>query len=162
MTNPAIRNEFRIFAHGQSFDVDAFVGMTSLRPDYVWRRGDQRRYACIESKHPTSGVEFVLGDGRVVPVLDQEQIAFNYIEEHRHELRTLAQFPGVETFILGIQYICELDEGIIGFCLAPSRRLMQHALDVGIEPNYYVGLNRPNESGSAETEADASHTRDDM
>jgi hypothetical protein len=138
----AIRNEFRIFAHGEALDVDALLDATTLRPDYVWRRGEQRRFACIESAYPTSGVEFVLGDGLVLPVPAQEQIAARYIETHRDELRKLAQFPGVETFILGIQYICELDEGTIGFAIAPSPALLRRALDAGLDPTYYVGLNR--------------------
>ena len=140
--NRGIRNEFRIFAHGSAFDVDAILAATRLRPDYVWRRGDQRRYACVESRHPTSGIEFVLGDGRAIPVPEQEQIAIAYIQEHQDELKALSRFPGVETFILGLQYICELDEGVIGFCLGHSTRLMQHALGVGLEPTFYVGLNR--------------------
>lgn len=154
--NPAIRNEFRIFAHGEAFDVDAFLATTTLRPEYVWHRGDQRRYACVESKHPTSGVEFIPGDGRVVPFLEQEQIAITYIQAHRDELQALAGYPGVQTFILGLQYICELDESLIGFCIGASHRLMRHALDVGVEPNYYVGLNRPNDSECSDAEPDAS------
>ena len=138
-----LQNEFRIFAHGKAFDVDAWLATTTVRPDYVWRRGDQKRYACGPSEHPTSGVEFVLGDGLAVPYNEQEQIAVTYIQTHRNELRALAQFPGVETFILGLQYILELDESLIGFCIGPSRQLMWHALDVGIEPTCYVGLNRP-------------------
>jgi hypothetical protein len=151
--HPAIQNEFRIFAHGTNFDVDAFLAATSLRPNYLWRRGDQRRYACIESKHPTSGVEFVLGDGRLLSSLEQEQIAIAYLQTYPDELRALALFPGVETFILGIQYICELEEGIIGFCIGPSLELMRHALDVGVEPHYYVGFNRCSESEDAQLDA---------
>jgi hypothetical protein len=66
-------NEFRLFAHGVEFDVDAFLASTTLRPDYVWRRGDQRRYACVESRHPTSGLVLVLGDGQKVPLFEQEK-----------------------------------------------------------------------------------------
>src|SRR5262249_49464062 len=124
-------NEFHLFAHGEAFDVDAFLQASTLRPDYVWRRGDQRRYACVESRHETSGVEFVLGNGLVVPFPEQEQIAIAYLKAHRDELRALAQFPGVETFILGLQYVCELDESIVGFCMGPSAILMWHALDIG-------------------------------
>ena len=96
-------NNFTLFAHGDEFDVDAFLASTTLRPDYVWWRGDQRRYACVESKHPTSGIEFVLGDGRTLPLSEQERIAIAYLKEHRDQLRALAQFPGAACFILGIQ-----------------------------------------------------------
>ena len=133
-------NEFRLFAHGEAFDVDAYLATTKLRIDYVWRRGDQRRHSCVESRHPTSGVEIVLGNGRTIRPLEQEQIAIAFLKTHREELRALAQFSGVETFILGLQYVCELTDGIVAFCLGPSAVLMRHALEVGVLPNYYVTL----------------------
>jgi len=148
-------NQFRLFAHGEEFDVDAFLASTTLRPDHVWRRGDQRRYSCVESRHPTSGVEFVLGDGRTVPFLDQEGIAVTYLEAHRDELRTLARLRGMTTFILGFQYHREaLKSNVIGFCLGPSAQLMWHCLDVGCMPVYYVTLDRLPEP---ETEAAEPH-----
>jgi hypothetical protein len=133
-------NHFSIFAHGDSFKVDEFLARSTLRPDYVWRRGDQRRYACVESQHETSGVEFVLGNGWQVPFQQQEDIAVAYLKEHRHELRMLSEFPGVETFILGLQYICKLHDGLLGFCAGPSAELMSHALDVGVRPDYYISF----------------------
>jgi hypothetical protein len=148
-------NEFRLFAHGEEFDVDAFLASTTLRPDHVWRRGDQRRYACVESRHPTSGVEFVLGDGRTVPFLEQDTIAVAYLELHRDELRTLARFPGVTTFNLGLQYRAAFESNAIGFCLGPSAQLMWHCLDVGCEPVYYVTLDRLPEPETEDAEPDA-------
>lgn len=133
-------NHFSIFAHGDSFNVDEFLGRSTLQPDYVWRRGDQRRYACVDSKHETSGVEFVLGNGWDVPFPEQEAIAVAYLKEHRNELRMLSDFSGVETFILGLQCICKLHDGLLGFCTGPSAQLMSHALDVGVRPNYYVSF----------------------
>jgi hypothetical protein len=143
-------NEFRIFAHGEKFDVDAFLHSTTLKADYIWRRGDQRKYACVESKHETSGVEFLLGDGWSAPFPEQEDIAIAYLKQHRDELKALAQFPGVETFTLGLQYICKLDGGILGFYLGPSARLMWHCLDIGIEPGYYVSFDRSKLDGEME------------
>lgn len=135
-------NHFSIFAHGDDFDVDAFLVRTKLKPDHVWRRGDQRRYACVESKHETSGVEFVLGDGWKVPLSDQEDIALAYLKEHREALRKLANFSGVETFILGLQYVCRLNSSILGFVVGPDSQLMWHALDAGVQPSYYVSFDR--------------------
>ena len=135
-------NEFRLFAHGEAFDVDAFLARTTLRPDYVWQQGDQRRYACVESRHPTSGVEMVLGEGRAVPYLEQEEIAIAYLKAHRDELRALARFPGADTFILGLQYHMELGGNVIGFSLGTSPSLMWHCLDIGVRPVYYVTLDR--------------------
>lgn len=138
-------NEFRLFAHGETFDVDAFLASTTLRPDYVWRRGDPRRYSCVESRHTTSGVEFVLGDGLTVPFLEQEGIAVAYLKARRDELRALARFPGTDTFILGLQYRATFESNVVGFALGPSAWLMWHCLDVGVTPTYHVTLDRPPE-----------------
>jgi hypothetical protein len=148
-------NEFRLFAHGEAFDVDAFLASTTLRPDYVWRRGDQRRYSCVESRHPTSGVEFVLGDGLTVPFLDQEGIAVAYLKAQRDELRALAQSPGADTFILGLQYRTAFECNVIGFSLGPSAWLMWHCLDVGVRPVYYVSLDRLPEPETEDAEPGA-------
>jgi hypothetical protein len=51
-----------IFAHGDKFDVDAFMATSTLRPDYVWRRGPSG----------SSGIELFLGDGRQINLADQE------------------------------------------------------------------------------------------
>jgi len=134
--------EFRLFAHGERFDVDAFLASTTLRPDRVWRRGDQRRYACVESRHETSGLELAIGDERAIALPEQERIAITYLTTYRDELRTLADFSGVDTFILGLEYRTAFERNVIGFCLAPSLELMRQCLDVGCVPVYYVTLDR--------------------
>jgi hypothetical protein len=116
---------FHIFAHGETFDVDAFLATSTLHPDYVWRRGPRE----------TSGIEIFLGDGRAIRLVDQEDIAIAYLKTHEAELRALAQFPGVDTFILGLVLICKPEQ--TGFCVGPSPHLMRQALDIGILPLYY-------------------------
>lgn len=138
-------SDFRLFAHGEAFNVDDFLASTTLRPDYVWRRGDQRRYACVESRHPTSGVEFVLGDGQKVSIYEQEKTAIEYLSANREALQALAMQPGVTTFNLGLQYNVDLDLGMCGFCMGPSPLLMWHCLKVGVWPKFYVSLHRRRE-----------------
>ncbi len=116
---------FHIFAHGDKFDVDAFTATSKLRPDYVWRRGPSE----------TSGIELFLGDGREIKLVDQEDIAIQYLKTHRDALRALAEFPGVDSFILGLVWICKPEHS--GFCVGPPAELMRHALDIGILPIYY-------------------------
>ena len=65
----------------------------------------------------TSGVEFVLGDGRAKTLRDQEKIAITYLMAHHDELRGIAAFPGVDAFILGLVYIAKLEEGVSGVAL---------------------------------------------
>jgi hypothetical protein len=122
--------------HGETFDVDAFLTNSTLRPDFVWRR-----------RAPvTSGVEFFLGDGRAIRLPDQENIAITYLRAHRDELRAIAAFPGVDAFILGLVYIANLEEAVTGMALDWPPELMQSALDVGVTPSHYITYDRPSKS----------------
>ena len=134
-------NEFRLFAHGEAFDPEAYLASTTLKFDGVWHKGESGH------DHPkSSGVFKMLGDGRTVPIVEQELIAIDYLTANREGLRLLAQEPGVATFILGLQYHIKLEEGTIGFCLLPSTHLMSLALDIGIETAYYVTIDSGKET----------------
>lgn len=124
---------FHIIAHGERFNVDAFLRTSTLHPDFVWRR----------EAPLTSGVEFFLGDGRAIGLRDQENMAIMYLKAHRHELRAIAKFPGVDAFILGLVYIAKLEGSVSGVALDWSRELMLPALDTGITPVHYVKYDRP-------------------
>jgi hypothetical protein len=124
-----------IFAHGETFDVDAFTATSTLRPDFVWKRAAPF----------TSGVEFFLGDGRAIPLPKQLELATTYIKSHSEELRALRSWPGVDSFILGLVHISGLDRGATGVCLHWDPELMQNALDIGITPAYYVTYDLDNE-----------------
>jgi hypothetical protein len=122
-----------ILAHGETLDVDALLANSKLRPDFVWRR----------EAPTTSGVEFLLGDGRAIQLRDQENMAITYLRAHRDELRAIAAFPGVDAFILGLVYIAKLEEEVSGAALNWPQELMQSALDVGITPIHYLTYERP-------------------
>ena len=108
------------------------MAKSTLRPDFVWRR-----------KAPiTSGVEFFLGDGRAIALPDQEQMAIKYLKEHQDELRWVAEFPGVDAFILGLVYIAKL-EGADGVALDWPPALMLPAVEIGITPIHYITYERP-------------------
>ena len=133
-------NEFRVFAHGVAFDPDAYLASAPLKFDGVWHKGEAGH------DHPkSSGVYKVLGDGLTMPLVEQERIAIEFLSSNREALKALAQYPGVTTLVLGLQYHIDLDEGAIGICMGPSARLMRCALDIGIEPTYYVTLDRRRE-----------------
>ena len=128
------RGQFELFAHGDEFDVDAYLKSASLDFDRVWHRREGGR--------ATSGVGKRLGDGREIPLDEQQGIAIEYLSTNRNGLRELANFTGVTTFILGLQYNIEVGENLRGFCMGPSPSLMRQALDIGIHPTFYVVVHR--------------------
>lgn len=118
---------FHIYALGVTFDVDAFLAQSLLRPSFVWRQ---------MGNGPANGLELLLGDARITRIPEQQKIAVEYLKAHREELRALAQFPGVEALILG--FVCRLSPHATGICVGPSTALMFHALEAGVRPNFYV------------------------
>ena len=133
-------NFFELFAQGDSFDPDAFLASTPLRFDGVWHKGDQGH------EHPQSnGVRKSLGNGRAISWHEQQRIALDFLATHRDSLKALASFPGVTTFILGLQCQIKLDDCIVGTAMGLPIELLRQALDIGIEPTIYVVLDR--ESG---------------
>jgi hypothetical protein len=133
-------NEFRLFAHGVSFDPDSYLADAPLTFDGVWRRGES------DHDHPaSSGVFKVLGDGTSLPDLDQERIAIEYLSTNRQGLKELAQYPGVTTFILGLQRQMVLESNTLGIVLSPSAQLMRLCLDIGVSLAYYCTFDRENE-----------------
>jgi hypothetical protein len=122
-----------IIAHGERFDVDAFLEKSKLRPDFVWRR----------EAPETSGVEFFLGDGRVMSQAEQERIAVEYMKMHHDELLATAGLPGADAFILGLVYIAKLGGGATGAALDWPRELMLKAAEIGITPIHYVTYDFP-------------------
>jgi hypothetical protein len=122
----------RLLAHGDAFDVDAYLASSPLQFDQVWHKGD---LICGGEHYPTSGVEKSLDEGSSGPPL-QDRTAVEFLSAHREALRELGAFPGVETFILGL-YL-SLPRGFAGTCVGPSPGLMWHCLDVGLTPLFYL------------------------
>jgi len=135
-------NEFRLFALGVEFDPDAYLASAPLEFDGVWRKGESGR------NHPKSnGIFKVLGDGPTVPLPQQERIALEFLAGNRDALRALAQYPGVTTFILGLQHHIDLErrKNLVAFCVGPPAPLMRLALDIGLQPTYYITFELPEE-----------------
>lgn len=131
-------NHFAIFAHGKSLDVDALAEQSTLRPDKVWRRGELRG----AGRYQTSGFLIGLGNGAELTYGAQVQTAFEFLRDNQHQLLTLGQFEGVDTFILGVQFNIQLEENTVGFTVDFPARLMEQALKVGVNLVAYVSLIR--------------------
>jgi hypothetical protein len=124
---------FRIFAHGADFDVDAYRALAPLKFDGAWHKGERGH------DHPkSSGVFKVLGDGQTLSIREQEEIAIEFLSANHEALQALAHYPGVTTFILGLQYPVKLALNTVAFCVSLSPLLMRHACEIGIEPTFYV------------------------
>ena len=81
-----------------------------------------------------------LGDGKAIPVPQQDALAHQFLVDNREALRDLARRPGADHRILGLQYHIELDPSVGGFTMGPTSRLMAALLDVGFRPAYYVTI----------------------
>ncbi len=126
---------FRLSAQGATFDPDTYLASSSLKFDGVWRKGESGH------DHPKSnGVFKTLGDGRTTPISEQQRIAIDFLAANQDALKALAAFPGVTNFILGLQYHYQLKQNWAAFCMGPSTRLMELALDIGLRPTYCVTL----------------------
>jgi hypothetical protein len=125
-------NFFKLFAHGEGFDVDAYAKSATIGYDCVWHAG--------EGHYRTNGIEKSLGNGAELDISAQDRIATEFLEEHEEALALLAKYPGVDTFILGLQYRIDLSPGLRGFCMSGSRRLMHLALRTGVDLTFYVDL----------------------
>jgi hypothetical protein len=128
-------NHFELFAHGATFDVDAYLPRTQLPISRVWRRGS--------AHYRTSGIAVTLGDGPSVPVFEQERLAIEFLARYKEALAALRKEPGIDVFILGLHLRMRLEEGLVGFSVGPSTLLMRHALDAGVEPFFFVALEAP-------------------
>jgi hypothetical protein len=125
-------NHFKLFAHGTEFDVDAYRATESIGFDRIWHTGEQN--------YKTNGLEKILGDGTRLDIFDQDRIATEFLEQHEKVLAELANYPGVDAFILGLQYRIDLEPCLRGFCLSFSARLTYFALKTGVNPTFYVDL----------------------
>lgn len=135
-------DEFRFFALGESFDVGAFLAKCPLEPSYVWRKGEKKRYSCIGTPYPTSGLEFRIGNRDKYSFYDQQGLAIAFIETHRDVLSELSAFPGVTHSTLGLEYPVRLEENFLGFSISASTRLMRLLIEVGFGLTHYVAIER--------------------
>lgn len=130
-------NFFKLMVHGETLDVDAVIARAPFEYDVVWRRGGFRK-TDAEVLPRTSGVEKHLGDGRIIDMFEQEELACAFFEAHRDALRELSNFPGADVRILGIHRPMKIGPGTTGYGVRPPTRLMNAMVATGFEPVYYL------------------------
>ena len=136
---------FRIFAHGCDFDAGSFLATTALAFDGWWHKGEYGN-DCPAS----NGVFKILGDGKKLNLPEQDRLAVEFLLNNRKELESLARYPGVTTFILGLQYEVELLGDCLGLCVDFSPLLMKHCLEIGLVPACYINVERQRAQGTLE------------
>jgi hypothetical protein len=125
-------------AIGTSFDVDAFLAESDLRPQAVFHRGEGRLPGVPDA--PTwsaSGFNLGVSDEGFHDLAPQVHDAGRFLNQHEDELRRLGAFPGVEE-------VC-LDFGIARRDVAmqsdvfPAELLWQAgALDIDLVVTHYA------------------------
>jgi hypothetical protein len=127
---------FELFAHGKSFDPDAYLASAPGLFNEKWYKGE------YGSNCPaTCGVRRRLGDGSVLDISEQERIAVEFLEAHRDALKELAIYPGIECFVLGLEIRTDIDRSTSAMSIGISPWLMWHTLDIGIKPVFYFLFN---------------------
>ena len=142
-------DEFRFFALGEDFNVDAFAAKCSLEPSYIWRKGEVKRYSCVGTPYPSSGIEFRLGNEAKIAFPAQQALAIAFIQKHREALSRLSAFPGVTHCTLGLQYDAKFESNVVGFSMSASKELMSLLVEVGFNLTHYVSLERESEANDA-------------
>ena len=85
-------------AHGEDFDVDAFVAASRLKVCAVWRRGEPV-FAALQPngrKHQRSGVNVLASDADFNDFPRQVEEALGFLLDRADEVRRLCAWPGVE------------------------------------------------------------------
>jgi hypothetical protein len=121
---------------GEDFDVDAFLGASSLAPDDVFHRGDKGRLGKTLSD---TGFTIVVteGFGRLD---DHTGAAAEFLREHELELSRLRQFPGVTRMCLDFGYDRRPEAAIQCDCLPPHLLALAGSLGIGIELSLYQSV----------------------
>jgi hypothetical protein len=133
------RNYFRIVVAGKDFDADQRLQEVALPWTSIWRRGKEHEGRIADS----SGVRIDLGDGDVLDVSEQQEIAADFLELHGLTLRSLLTTPGVETCYLGLQESVMIDS--LGSIMDMSPRLMKIVLELEIQLTIWSCTVRPAE-----------------
>lgn len=86
---------------GTSFDVDAFLAESELRPQAVFHRGEARLPGLPDaSTWSASGFNLGVSDEGFHDLAPQVREAGRFLNQHEDELRRLGAFPGVEEVCL--------------------------------------------------------------
>jgi hypothetical protein len=122
-----------LHAAGRVFDVDAFLGESSLQPELIYKRGDP-----VPGQQPRSASGFKLD----VSLADSGDLdgqisdAIVFLDENEEELRRLGAFEGVEA--VSLEFGVRSRAGLVQSHTFPPELLWRAgALDVALTVSHY-------------------------
>lgn len=132
-------NQFKIIAHGENFDVDAFLAGVSLSPSKLWHKGD---VLYGHKERDTSGFEIALGDGETLDNWSQQKIASEFIMANFQDLKSCGNCHGMQHYKLFIQEQVEITPDVCGIFTRLAPELLKLTILVKMEAVTYVQLVR--------------------
>jgi hypothetical protein len=125
-------------AGGTDFDVNSFLASSSLTPCAVFRRGEPK-FPASQPNGPirkNSGINVGVSDAEFGDEQNQTRDALNFLEEHEHELKRLAEYPGVEVF--QIDFAIEAKDVFVqSYCFQPNLLFLIGRLGIELCVSYY-------------------------
>ncbi|QDV42061.1 hypothetical protein Enr13x_19040 [Stieleria neptunia] len=135
---PSSMNLFYILAHGHSFDVERFIGSSTLIPSLTWNVG-QRSHGMVRAD--TDGFIIYLTE-EALGYQAQQTIAVEFIRKNQEELRRCCNFPGVDYFLLSLHVVLPLTDSTFGFGANANMDLLEACVGVGLNPTIFVEFDR--------------------
>lgn len=85
-------------AGGKSFNIDDFIGKTSLVAHSVWRRGEKRFLTSTTNKtiKDSSGVRVIVSKADFCEFSKQIEDTISFLRKNHDDLKKLTSFSGVE------------------------------------------------------------------
>jgi hypothetical protein len=120
-------------AGGVNFDVDSFLATSSLTPCAVFRRGKPKFPASNPKGRisETSCFNVGVSDAEFGDEKSQTRDALIFLKKHKHELKRLAEFPGVEGVQLDFAVHIDIPNVFTqSYCLPPNLLLQMGRLGI--------------------------------
>ncbi|MEO5822731.1 MAG: hypothetical protein ABIT71_19660 [Vicinamibacteraceae bacterium] len=126
-----------IRAYGSRFDVDAFVGSSSIEWPDVWRAGEAKVLAEPNSpkEYQKSGLQIEVGDGDQFTSLLRD--ASDFMRKNRDELLRLASDPGVERVEIDFGLTWNSNMAVVSVTMPAEFVALAGEVRFAIEVTYY-------------------------
>ncbi len=127
--------QFKLGAQGKAFDVDGYLSTVRFSASKTWHVGD---LLSGDRKIDTNGFFVTLGTSSRLNLRDQQEVATEFLVNHRDELHENNGRFEIEQFFLMLQLNAEVDRCTTGFYVQVSRQLLSLTLPLKIDVLTYV------------------------